>query len=71
MEENHEQIVIETSYQDSKEKETTTKEKGEISSYKRSLQDRIEVLCKISIMFQEQKDAIHADMKRRKLGNSA
>ncbi|GFH61929.1 hypothetical protein CTEN210_18405 [Chaetoceros tenuissimus] len=64
----HKHIAIETSSRDLKEK-NTTKEKGE-TSCKRSLQDRIQVLCKLSIMFQQEKDAIYADMKRRKLGNS-
>ncbi|GFH56969.1 hypothetical protein CTEN210_13445 [Chaetoceros tenuissimus] len=66
---NNEQIAIESNYQDSKEKETTNEEKVE-KSCKRSLQDRIQVLCKLSLMFREQKDVIYADMKRRRLGNS-
>ena len=69
-EQNHKPISIEASHQDSKEKETKTAEKVE-KSCKRSLQDKVQDLCKLSIMFQEQKNAMYADMKRRKLDNSA
>ena len=83
-EQNHDQIVIETShqnqiyteqedceraiepsYQDSKRKRKLTE------SSRRTLHDKVQVLCKLSIMFQEQKDVIYADMKRRKLDNIA
>lgn len=70
IEQNHKHISIETCHQHSKEIETKTAEKVE-NSRKRSLQDKVQDLCKLSIMFQEQKNAIYADMKRRKLDNSA
>ena len=37
----------------------------------RTLQGRIQVLCKLSLMFRKQKDVIYANMKKRKLDNSA
>ena len=66
---NYEHIANETSYQESRI-EATIEEKVQ-TACKRSLQDRIQVLCMLSIMFQGEKDAIHENMKRRKLDNSA
>lgn len=65
----HEQMAIETNWNETRI-EAATEEKTETPCTSRSLQDKIQVLCKLSIMFQEQKDAIHANLKRRKVDNS-
>ena len=36
-----------------------------------SLQEKIQILCKLSLMFREEKDAVYADIKKRKLDNDA
>ena len=36
-----------------------------------SLQDKIHILCKLSFLFQEEKDAAYAGIRKRKFGNSA
>ena len=48
-----------------KESQTETIDKSSSS-----LQDKVQILCKISILFREEKDAVHAKIKKRKLDNS-
>lgn len=48
-----------------KESQTETIDKSSSS-----LQDKVQILCKISILFREEKDAAHAKIKKRKFDNS-
>lgn len=66
----HELVAIESINSNTPTIKATTEEKVQKSCTK-SLQDRIQVLCKLSILFQEQKDVIYANIKKRKLDNSS
>ena len=66
----HELVAIERINSNTPTIEAPTEEKVQ-KSCTESLQDRIQVLCKLSILFQEQKDAIYANIKKRKLDNSS
>ncbi|GFH61788.1 hypothetical protein CTEN210_18264 [Chaetoceros tenuissimus] len=71
LEQSPEHLAIESnSNKESRIGEAAMKEKIEKSCTK-NMQDSVQVLCKLSLLFQEQKDVIYANMKKRKLENSA
>lgn len=64
-----EQITVDANLEEAHQKETASERRVEME-HERNLKEKVQVLCKLSIMFRKEKNAVYSSIKKRKIDNS-